>query len=242
MAIRSSSFSVTVETATLKEVADSLSHLDGATLGRAAMTAVNQVALKAFSDAKGKMNAGINLPDSYIDDRMAFEQAMDPAKPVARILARARNTTLTQYGAQQMTRVVKYPNDSFKAGAMGKNPRKAGALFPWKLRVGNAARGIPVGMKQDGISVEVKRGSRKPVTSVKAFFVRGRNGNLLVMSRKAGTSGKRRGDLKSHYSLSVYQLFRAALDETFLNDVAVRLGSTVAALTADELRKALGND
>jgi hypothetical protein len=236
------SFNVAVEIATLEEVANSLAHVDDAALGRAAVTAVNTVAQKAFGDAKAKMNAGINLPDSYLDERMAFEPATDPGKPTAKVLARARNTTLTQYGATQLTRPVKYPNDSFTAGAMGKNPRKAGTLLPWKLRVGNAALGIPVGMKQDGISVEVTRGSRKPITSVKSFFVRGRNGNMLVMTRKPGTTGKKRGDLKALYGPSVYQLFRAALDEAFLNDVADRLGRTVVELTADELKKALGND
>ncbi|CAG2126911.1 hypothetical protein LMG31506_00234 [Cupriavidus yeoncheonensis] len=237
-----SAFSVTVDTVKLEEVANSLDKLDDAALGRAAVTAVNQVAQKAFADAKAKMNTGINLPDSYLDERMALELATDPAKPTARILARGRLTTLTQYGAQQMTRPVKYPNDSFTPGKMGKNPRKPGALLPWKLRTGNPALGIPVGMKQDGLSVEVTRGGRKPITSVQAFFVRGRNGNLLVMTRQSGTSGKKRGDLKALYGPSVYQLFRAALDEAFLNDVADRLGKTVVTLTADELKKALGNE
>lgn len=242
MAGRQSAFSVTVDTLTLREVADSLAHLDDATLGRAAMTAVNQVAEKAFADAKAKMNAGINLPDRYLDERMAFEPATDPSKPTARVVARGRLTTLTQYGAQQLTRPVRFPNDSFKAGAMGRNPRKAGSLLPWKLRVGNSALGIPVGMKQAGISVEVTRGGRKPITSVQSFFVRGRSGNMLVMTRKPGTSGKKRGDLTALYGPSVYQLFRAALDEPFLNDVADRLGKTVVSLTADELKKALGNE
>ena len=235
-------FSVTVATSELEEVANSLSHLDDATLARAAVTAVNQVTSKAFVDARAKMNAGINLPDSYLDSRMAFEPATETGKPTARITARYRHTTLTQYGAQQMTRVVKYPNESIPVGAMGKNPRKAGALLPWKARIGNEALGIPVGMKQAGVSVEVTRGARKQITKVQSFFIRGKGGNMLVMTRKPGTSGKGKGDLQALYGPSVYQLFRAALDETFLNDVAVRLGSTVAALTADELRKALGNE
>ncbi|WP_316150056.1 phage tail protein [Cupriavidus sp. BIC8F] len=240
---RASAFQVTIETATLQEVADSLAHLDDATLGRAAVTAVNQVANKAYADARQKMNAGINLPDSYLDDRMSVEPATDPAKPTAKILARGRSTTLTQYGATQLTRPVKYPNDSFKAGAYGMNPRKPGKSLEWKLRIGNAKLGIPVGMKQDGISVEVTRGARKPITKVQSFFLRAKkSGNLLVMTRKPGTSGKKRGDLRSLYGPSVYQLFRAALDEAFLDDVADRLGKTVVALTADELKKALGND
>ncbi|MBF6987253.1 phage tail protein [Cupriavidus sp. IK-TO18] len=242
MAGRSSAFSVTVDTVRLEEIGNSLSHLDDAALGRSAVTAVNIVAQKAFADAKAKMNAGINLPDSYLDERMAIELATDPAKPRARILARGRLTTLTQYGAQQSTRPVKFSNDSISPGKLGRNPRKAGSLLPWKLRVGNQALGIPVGMKQDGISVEVTRGGRKSITSVQPFFVRGRSGNLLVMTRKPGTTGKKRGDLKALYGPSVYQLFRAALDETFLNDVADRLGKTVVTLTADELKKALGNE
>ncbi|MGH7461959.1 MAG: hypothetical protein ACREMA_13170, partial [Longimicrobiales bacterium] len=147
-----------------------------------------------------------------------------------------------QYGAQQLTRPVKYPNDSFKPGVMGKNPRKAGTLLPWKLRVGNEALGIPVGMKQNGISVEVTRGGRKPITSVQSFFIRGRSGNMLVMTRKPGTTGKKRGDLKALYGPSVYQLFRAALDDTFLTNVADNLSKSVVTLTVDELKKALGNE
>ncbi len=73
-------------------------------------------------------------------------------------------------------------------------------------------------------------------------FMMVHNGNMLVMTRKPGTTGKKRGDLKALYGPSVYQLFRAALDDAFLNDVADRLGKTVVALTADELKKALGNE
>ncbi len=41
------------------------------------------------------------------------------------------------------------------------------------------------------------------------------------------------------YGPSVYQLFRAALDTSFLTNVSDRLSKTVVTLTTDELKKAL---
>jgi hypothetical protein len=230
---RLSSFSVTVDTIAVEEVAQSLGRIDGAALGRAAMTAVNTVAEQAFNDARKKMNEGINLTDAYLQANMSFTPATDTVKPTAVVTARREHSTLTRYGAQQLTKPVRFPNGSFTSGTMGKNPRKAGAMLPWKLRTGDESRGIPVNMKQAGLSVEVTRGSRKPISY--AFVIRGRNGNLLTAKRVPGTRRK----IEVLYGPSVYQLFRAALDTTFLADVADRLSKTVVTLTADELKKAM---
>lgn len=228
-----SAFVVKVDAVAVTHAADALGTLDATVFSRVATTAVNTVAEKAFQDAKQKMNAGINLPESYLDDRMAFTPSAESPNPVAIVTARKRHTTLTSYGAQQLTQPVKYPNGSFKAGKKGKNPRKAGAFLPWKERTGDESRGIPVDMKQAGISVEVTRGTRKPISY--AFVIQGRNGNKLVVERVPGTKRK----VEVLYGPSVYQLFRAALSTDFLENVSERLSKTVVTLSADEIKKAL---
>jgi len=226
------SFVVKIDATQLEGVAQALGRLDAATLGQASLTAVNTVAEPAYKDARAKMNAGINLPDSYLQERMAFEPATDPLMPVAVILARRRATTLGRYGAVQLTQVVKYPNDLFTPGKMGVNPRKPGSPLPWKLRTGDPSRSIPVDRKQAGVSVEVTRGSRKAISYA---FVIHKNGVNLLVERVKGTRRK----VEALYGPSVYQLFRAALSDDFLAQVTERLGKTVVTLTEEELRKAL---
>lgn len=227
------SFVVKVDVAEVTRLADGLGSLDAAAFGRVATGAVNTVAEQAFKDARQKMIAGISLTETYLDDRMTFTPATESIAPVATVTARKRHTSLTTYNAKQLTQPVKYPNGSFTAGKMYKNPRKAGAFLPWKPRTGDESRGIPVDMKGAGVSVEVTRGAPKPISY--AFVIQGRNGNKLVVERVPGTKRK----VEVLYGPSVYQLFRAALTTDFLENVSERLSKTVVTLSAEEIKKAL---
>lgn len=229
---RKSSFRVQIDTADVLQAADRLDSVTVQTLGRTTLAAVNQVAQQGYASARKKMIAGINLSDDYLQQRMQFEPATNAQRPVAYVVARGRNTTLGSYGGRQMMQPVRFPNGSFVPGALGKNPRKPGALLPWKERKGDPLRGIPVNQKQAGLSVEVTRGRRKTISYA---FVIPKNGVMLSVKRVRGTRNK----VEPLYGPSVYQLFRASLSDDFLRALADDLSTTVLDLTYEELAKAL---
>ncbi len=174
-------FAVTIDALGVEQVAASLSKFDAATLGSAALLAVNGVAERAYSQSLELMTAGINLTDDYVRSRMQLTLGTNPAKAEASITAQRqglRGTTLTTYGAQIRMVPVKHP-----------------------LRAkGDAKRGIPKGMKAAGFTAEVTR------SSVKAFpnaFVIPVGGRLLTVSKPAGG-----GHYRTMYGPSVWQLFR----------------------------------
>ncbi len=229
-------FRITVDAADIAGLAEQLGRVDDPqVLGRAALRSVNSVANSAYTDARAKMNSRINLPDSYLQERMQVVEATDPLRPVAKVIARGRATTLTQYGARQLVKPVRWPNSQIagRIEKIGANPRKPGALLPWKERTGDPSRGIEPDMKAAGVSVEVTRNSPKPIGY--AFLITGRSGNRLVVERVAGTRTK----VRAMYGPSVYQLFRGALSPEFLEQVSSQLSRTTLVIAAEELRKAL---
>lgn len=229
---RKSAFRVQIDTTDVLSAADSLEGVTVDQMTRATVAAVNQVAGRGYATARKKMIAGINLTDEYLQQRMQFEPATDPRRPVAYVVARGRNTTLGSYGSRQVIQPVRWPNGSFTPGAMAANPRKPGTLLPWKERKGDSLRGIPVNQKQAGLSVEVTRGKRKTISY--AFLIP-KNGVMLSVKRKRGTRNK----IETLYGPSVYQLFRASLSDDFLRALADDLSTTALDLTYEELKKAL---
>lgn len=228
-------FRITVDAADVAGLAEHLGRTDDPqVLGRAALRAVNSVAGTAYTDARTKMNSRINLPDSYLQERMQVVEATDPLRPMAKVVARARATTLTQYGARQIVAPVRWPNSRIadKIATLGANPRKPGALLAWKERTGDPSRGIEPDMKAAGVAVEVTRNSPKPIGY--AFFITGRNSNRLVVERVG--KGKK---VRALYGPSVHQLFRGALSPEFLEQVSSRLSRTTLVIAVEELRKAL---
>lgn len=229
-------FSITIDAAKLEGLAKSLAKVDGATLGRAALTGLNDTAAQAYEDARAKMNRGINLTDDYLKSRMELKPAENPVLPVATIKARGDLTNLISYRPQSVAKVVRFPNSMIAPliGKFGPNPRKPGSVLPWKLRKGDAARGIPVDQKQAGVRVEVTRGSAK---LLEHSFVITSRGYTFVGSRAAGDHhGK--GKVHAKLGPSVYQLFRHALDTAFLDGVQESLGKSVVDVTAAELKRA----
>jgi hypothetical protein len=238
-------FGISIDILEVEGLADDLGHLSIDDIERAAGRAANVVTEKGYVDARARMNRGINLSDSYLQGKMAFVPARKQGTAmVATVEARGEHTNLGRFAARQLTQVVRWPNDRIPIGKKGPNPRKPGSFLPWKARIGDQSRSIPVGMKQAGISVEVTRGSRKPIPSAFTIGKRSTDGDLIVFTavqpRSPGARSGKKGKIKAMTGPSVYQLFRAALDDKFLGDLAENLRGSVLALTGDELRKALG--
>jgi hypothetical protein len=172
---------VTFNTGSLRKLDARLGRIDQQTVNAANTRAVNQVTQRTFNTARRQMIAGINLPDSYLRERMAIDLATTGQKPTAHIRARYAHTGLGRYAPRVITR------STLTTGR------------------GDASRGIAPGLKSAGVSVEVTRGQRKPIEN--AFIMPLKNGNGLgVFVRDPGRRSPR-----LLFGPSVYQLFRATI-------------------------------
>lgn len=225
-----SAVEIRIDVAEIESMAADLVKLDGRAIGAAARRAVNTVAQASMRAVVSRITKGINLTPQYVQDRMYVEPARTDAAAVfraeiiapgprsarakGRVTAGGAVTSLRNYAPVQLMQPVKYGNDRIasKIGKFGPNPRKAGAFLPWKLRTGDPMRGIPVGQKQAGVSVEVTRGQRKRIGLRNVFLMPLRRGKALDTSR-LGVFSRDPGDPKKAVQLrlgpAVYQLLRS---------------------------------
>lgn len=204
---------VRLDVTRLDSLSDKLGEIDGRQLGIAAVRAVNEVTDRVYDTARKRMNAGINLTDQYLRDNMQVIHADDPARPRAVIRARFRATTLGRYDARQLVQPAKRPDRA----------------------KGDSLRGIPPGLKQAGVSVEVARGARKPVLGTRAFLVPLKNGNGMGVFVREGAGKK---NIRHLYAPSVYQLFRKAV-EVMYEDIGGDLEAAIAREAERELERIL---
>lgn len=185
----------------LQAEAAKLAAFNGTALADELAPALNAVADEVYATARERMIAGINLTDAYVQDHMQVSYASAAKGLVAEITApggRDDQTPLGRYFASQL---------------MVADPRAKG----------DASRGIPAGMKQAGVAVEVARGAARPVAGNKAFVMPLLNNNGL------GVFVRTKYGLKRHlYAPAPYQLFRVAaaeLDDSAGDTLEQRLAS-----------------
>lgn len=197
---------ISIDMLKVEGLADRLEKIDPQRFGTLALDAVNRVAVRSEATARQNIVDGINVTDPYLRARMGVREGASIVKPEAVIYARFRQTPLGRYEPQQQVVVAKRP----------------------KRAKGDKSRGIAPGMKQAGVSVEVKRGSRKLVANGKSFTMPLRNGNGIgVFTRD--TEGVR---FKHRLGPSVYQLFRYQADHLY-DDIATDLANEVGDLAED---------
>lgn len=203
---------VSVDISALERLANSLGSLDSASIGQAAMTAVNAVADETYDMVRPRMLQTINLPDAYLQERMVVKHATSPDTTVsASIIATGSKpmlTTLARYNALQLVTAAKSPRAR-----------------------GNPARGIPAGMKAAGVSVEVTRGSAKVMPGAFMMPLKNGSGRMGVFTRDGGK-------LKHRYGPSVYQMFNTIAGD-ILGPVGDTLADRVALEAEKLLEKAL---
>lgn len=231
-------FSINIDAVAIDGVANTLADYGNQVLGRSSLQAVNEVTQRAYIEARAKMNRGINLTDAYLQSKMEFRAASNAVRPIASIIANGDLTNLISYRPKQLSTVVRFTNATIRpfVGKFGENPRKPGTKLPWKLRTGAPALGIPVDRKQAGQTVEVTTGAPKVISY--AFVIRAHGQAFVATRRKDDHHGK--GKVVARTGPSVYQLFRYALDDSFLVGVQTNLSKAVVDVTAADLRKALG--
>ena len=200
------------------KLGERLAQASGEEIGRASVTALNEVVDRTYELARDKMIAGINLTDEYLRRRMTLQHAT-PGRPVASITASGARNATTVLGRYDAKPVIVANNK----GRPGK---------------GNKALGIPSGQKQAGVTVEVTRGQPS-----EGFVPRG---FLLPLNRgtEAGGNGfgvfarTRDGKLRHRYGPSVYQLFAYQV-QRIVNDVTDDLEDTLAEQVDLALQKAI---
>ena len=211
-------YALKIDASQLVKLGERLAQASGEEIGRASVTALNEVVDRTYELARDKMIAGINLTDDYLRRRMTLQHAT-PGKPVASITASGARNATTVLGRYDAKPVVVVNNK----GRPGK---------------GNKALGIPPGQKQAGVTVEVTRGQTSD-----GFVPRG---FLLPLNRgtEAGGNGfgvfarTKEGKLRHRYGPSVYQLFAYQV-ERIVNDVTDDLEDTLAEQVDLALQKAI---
>lgn len=211
-------YALKIDAAQVVKLGERLAQASGEEIGRASVTALNEVVDRTYELARNKMIAGINLTDDYLRRRMTLQHAT-PGKPVASITASGARNATTVLGRYDAKPVIVANNK----GRPGK---------------GNKALGIPPGQKQAGVTVEVTRGN------VSDGFVP--RGFLLPLNRgtEAGGNGMgvfartKDGKLRHRYGPSVYQLFAYQV-ERIVNDVTDDLEDTLAEQVDLALQKAI---
>ena len=211
-------YALKIDASQVVKLGERLAQASGEEIGRASVTALNEVVDRTYELARDKMIAGINLTDDYLRRRMTVAHAT-PGKPVASITASGARNATTVLGRYDAKPVIVTNNK----GRPGK---------------GNKALGIPPGQKQAGVTVEVTRGQTSD-----GFVPRG---FLLPLNRgtEAGGNGmgvfarSRDGKLRHRYGPSVYQLFAYQV-ERIVNDVTDDLEDTLAEQVDLALQKAI---
>ena len=211
-------YALKIDASQVVKLGERLAQASGEEIGRASVTALNEVVDRTYELARDKMIAGINLSDDYLRRRMTVAHAT-PGKPVASITASGARNATTVLGRYDAKPVIVANNK----GRPGK---------------GNKALGIPSGQKQAGVTVEVTRGN------VSDGFVP--RGFLLPLNRgtEAGGNGMgvfartKDGKLRHRYGPSVYQLFAYQV-ERIVNDVTDDLEDTLAEQVDLALQKAI---
>lgn len=224
-------FAIDFDIARVERLADRLSELSTEEFGRAALTVVNQVIDETYEIARPRMLRTLNLTDSYVRDRMRVEHASNPNSVKGAIVAsgaRSDMTVLARYDSKQTLRDVNWSNDRILA--MGKT---FGAWPGWTKRTGDKLRGVPVNQKVKGMSVEVTRGSRKPIEN--AFYMPLRNGNGMGLFTREGDGKK---NYKHRYGPSVYQMF-SFVAKGLVDEVGTALETQLADEAERLLQKAL---
>lgn len=206
------SFALKVETKELATLAARLGGLAGASLGRAAKDAVNEVTLRAHESTLRGMTADVGLTPAYVKSKTDVSLATDLLHPVGEIVTRGDLTILGRYPLQQLTQ-------SARPDAKG-----------------DPSRGIAPGTKQAGIRASIRRSA--PVARDKWFTMKLRAGktagdNVGVFVRATG-----RDKPKHIYGPSPYSLFRHQLDVQS-SDIADDLSKTALQKIADQVEKAL---
>lgn len=213
-------YALKIDASQVVKLGERLAQASGEEIGRASVTALNEVVDRTYELARDRMIAGINLSDDYLRRRMTVAHAT-PGKPVASITASGARNDMSVLGRFDAKPVL----------VANKKKTNAGAVGPRKLP-------FPAGQKQAGVTVEVTRGQTSDGFVPRGFLL------PLNKGTEAGGNGlgvfarTKEGKLRHRYGPSVYQLFAYQV-ERVIGDVTDDLEDTLAEQVDLALRKAI---
>ena len=203
------------DTSDVARLGQTLGDITGAGLAVATVTALNAVVDRTYDLARDRITTGINLSDEYLRRRMSVERAT-ASKPVA---------SITASGAR---------NDMTVLGRFNARPNIEPNSAPGK-RKGFRALGIQPGAKQQGVTVEVRRGAEASVD----------RGFLMPLNKGTESGGNgfgvfartKDGRLRHRYGPSVYQLFSYQIPR-ITDEVTDDLEETLLAQVDEQMQRA----
>ena len=206
-----------IDMAQVEALTGKIGKLEPTGLGSNLVSAINEVADRAYDFARKRMTDSVNLTDDYVRRKMVV-QAATAQRPEARITAsgaRSDMTPLSRYDAK----MVLAPRKSPKA-----RPTTGG------LR-------LPSGMRQRGVEVQVAKASGG--ATLLYGFMQPLRAGIEAGGNDLGVFTRSKSGVKRHrYGPAVYQLFRTQMPN-ITDDVGEDLQRTVGDAAEANLREIL---
>lgn len=207
-----------IDMAQVEALTGKLGKLEPAELGSNLVSAINEVADRAYDFARKRMTDSVNLTDDYVRRKMVV-QAATTQRPEARITAsgaREDMTVLGRYDAKMILAPRKTTNRA--------RPTTGGLRIPSGMR----QNGVEVKVRKTGGDSEIEYGFLQPLRAGKTD---GGNGLGVFARSKSGVKRHR-------YGPAVYQLFRTQMPN-ITDDVGEDLQRTVGDAAEANLREIL---
>ena len=207
-----------INMAQVEALTGKIGKLEPAELGSNLVSAINDVADRAYDFARKRMTDSVNLTDDYVRRKMVV-QAATAQRPEARITAsgaREDMTVLGRYDAKMILAPRKTTNRA--------RPTTGGLRIPSGMR----QNGVEVKVRKTGGDSEIEYGFLQPL---RAGTTDGGNGLGVFARSKSGVKRHR-------YGPAVYQLFRTQMPN-IADDVGEDLQRTVGDAAEANLREIL---
>ena len=207
-----------INMAQVEALTGKIGKLEPAELGSNLVSAINDVADRAYDFARKRMTDSVNLTDDYVRRKMVV-QAATAQRPEARITAsgaREDMTVLGRYDAKMILAPRKTTNRA--------RPTTGGLRIPSGMR----QNGVEVKVRKTGGDSEIEYGFLQPLRAGKTD---GGNGLGVFARSKSGVKRHR-------YGPAVYQLFRTQMPN-ITGDVGEDLQRTVGDAAEANLREIL---
>lgn len=207
-----------INMAQVEALTGKIGKLEPAELGSNLVSAINDVADRAYDFARKRMTDSVNLTDDYVRRKMVV-QAATAQRPEARITAsgaREDMTVLGRYDAKMILAPRKTTNRA--------RPTTGGLRIPSGMR----QNGVEVKVRKTGGDSEIEYGFLQPLRAGKSD---GGNGLGVFARSKSGVKRHR-------YGPAVYQLFRTQMPN-ITDDVGEDLQRTVGDAAEANLREIL---
>lgn len=207
-----------INMAQVEALTGKIGKLEPAELGSNLVSAINDVADRAYDFARKRMTDSVNLTDDYVRRKMVV-QAATAQRPEARITAsgaREDMTVLGRYDAKMILAPRKTTNRA--------RPTTGGLRIPSGMR----QNGVEVKVRKTGGDSEIEYGFLQPLRAGKTD---GGNGLGVFARSKSGVKRHR-------YGPAVYQLFRTQMPN-ITDDVGEDLQRTVGDAAEANLREIL---